>query len=177
MVVVDIQIPNRCVKMALPNGCVVDILDVIFEKIKEWLQFNESLPESGGYIVGYTHLNTGNITLENISHPYLLDSRNRIRFNIRDPRHNLFLLREKFHKSYYMGVWHTHPQLVPVPSSIDWDDWSKTLIEDKTASNYVFFVIAGIQTIRVWVGDFKTKNIEEIFECPKANGLYLNSSR
>jgi hypothetical protein len=36
----------------------------------------------------------------------------------------------------------------------------------------VFFVIAGLQEIRIWVGDFKSKKIVEIFECEKVGGLY-----
>ena len=27
--------------------------------------------------------------------------------------------------------------------------------------------------MRIWVGDFKEKNIIEIFECPHKNGIYL----
>lgn len=67
-----------------------------------------------------------------------------------------------------MGVWHTHPQTIPSPSTIDWDDWKETLKEDKT----VFFIIAGIECIRVWVGDFKTKHIIEIHECQKDGDVY-----
>lgn len=38
-----------------------------------------------------------------------------------------------------MGVWHTHPQTIPEPSNIDWDDWYETLKIDKTACEYIFF--------------------------------------
>ena len=72
-----------------------------------------------------------------------------------------------------MGVWHTHPQNVPIPSSIDWDDWYGTLEVDKTGCEYAFFVILGISEMRVWVGDFRTKIIIEIQECQKQNGIYL----
>lgn len=166
------EITERCVKMNLPNGKVVDILTPVFEEIYKWIQRDELTPESGGYIVGYQHIETGNISLETVSYPYSLDKRNRIHFGMKDPRHKLFLLKEKAHKSYYMGVWHTHPQLVPTPSNIDWNDWYKTLEEDQTGSNYVFFIIVGIKKMRVWVGDFEKKSIEEIFECKKNGNLY-----
>ena len=90
-----------------------------------------------------------------------------------DLRHKFFLFHRKFQKSYYMGVWHTHPQKYPEPSSIDWSDWYATLNVDKTGCEYAFFVIVGILEMRVWVGDFKNKKIVEIYECQKNNGIYL----
>lgn len=170
--VVEMKLTNSCKKMKLPNGKVVDILSTIFEEIGNWLQDSGEKVEAGGYIVGYQYCGTKNITLERISHPYMLDERKRLYFGMRDPRHRLFLLNHKWKKSFYMGVWHTHPQVVPEPSSIDWDDWYDTLEVDKTSCEYVFFVIAGIQEIRIWVGDFESKSIKEIFECEKVGGLY-----
>ena len=72
-----------------------------------------------------------------------------------------------------MGVWHTHPQLIPIPSSIDWADWHDTLRIDKSACEYIFFVVAGVDKARIWVGDRRTNTITEIFECKKRNGLYI----
>jgi len=158
--------------MRLPNEKVVDILSSVFEEMKKWLQRELSAPESGGYIVGYQHIRTGNISLESISPPYPLDIRSRIRFNIVDSTHKLFLMRAMGRKSFYMGIWHTHPQSIPEPSGIDWDDWYGTLEVDKTACEYAFFLIAGTEGARVWVGDFKTKQIVEIFECEKEGDLY-----
>ena len=167
-----IKIANKCIKMKLPSGKVVDILPEVFQEISKWIQKNENAPESGGFILGYKHERTGNISLEYVTHPQLLDIRNRVCFKIRDPIHRILLLRARTRKSYYMGVWHTHPQTIPDPSPIDRDDWNDTLIKDKTASEYVFFLIAGTESIRVWVGDFKTKSIIEIFECGKEGDLY-----
>lgn len=167
-----IGIDEKCIKMILPNGKTVDILPNVFGEIKKWLQVDNSASEAGGYIVGYKHSNTGNISLEEISHPYPFDIRNRIRFSIKDPKHKFFLLRYKARKSYYMGVWHTHPQTIPEPSDIDWDDWYETLKIDKTACEYIFFIIAGTKKVRVWVGEFQTCKITEIFECEKVGNLY-----
>lgn len=162
----------RCIKMKLPNQSCVDILPDVFNEIKKWIQVDSYAPESGGYIVGYQHKNSNNISLEKVSHPYILDKRNRVRFNMRDPRHKYFLLKAQTNKSFYMGVWHTHPQLIPEPSEIDWNDWRDTLKVDKTGCDYAFFIIAGIKYARVWVGDFKSKEIIEIFECEKEGDLY-----
>lgn len=168
----EMEIANKCKKMNLPNGKVVDILSSIFEKTRSYIQDTNCKTEAGGYIVGYQHSQTGNITLEDVSVPYSLDVRNRVRFSIRDPRHKLYLMRKKCCKSFYMGVWHTHPQTTPIPSSIDWSDWNETVEVDRTGAEYIFFVILGTSEIRVWVGDINTKKIVEIFECEKKDGIY-----
>ena len=171
----EIVTSGRCVKMALPNHKVADILTPVLDEIGKYLQDNSTKPESGGYILGYQHEKTGNISLETVTSPYLLDRQTRISFKIRDPRHKIFLKRAARKKSYYMGVWHTHPQRNPIPSSIDWDDWQETMKTDKTGSRYVFFLIAGTQEFRVWVGDCNDGKIVEIFECQKnEDGLYVN---
>lgn len=172
-----IKLNCGCVKLTLPNGCVVDILTPVLDEISKRLQLKRDVPESGGYIVGYEHKDTGNIVLEKISVPSKLDRQTRYHFDMIDPAHKRFLHNEKKHNSYYMGVWHTHPQRNPVPSATDWDDWKRTLETDKTASDYVFFLIAGIDKTRVWVGNPDNKAIEEVFECPKNNEIYLRMVR
>ncbi|HHV13079.1 MAG TPA: hypothetical protein GXX75_22660 [Clostridiales bacterium] len=169
------KIDYMCKKFKLPNGKTVDILDSVFIEIGKWLQVGAALPESGGFILGYKHLNTGNITLENVTTPQEKDIRNRIRFFIKDAFHFKFLETAKRKNSYYMGVWHTHPQVIPSPSGMDYTDWNETLLHDRTACDYAFFIIAGTDEIRIWVGDLKTKKIKEIFECPKDGGLYKNT--
>lgn len=170
----EIEKKTRCLKFVLPNGKVVDILTPVIEEINNWIQVDCTAPESGGYIVGYQHMETGNISLESVSHPYPLDLKNRTRFTIRDKKHKLFLRKCERKKSYYMGVWHTHPQERPVPSGIDWADWKETLITDKTGAQFVFFIIAGTKEFRVWVGDYYSNDIVEIFEAPKdGNNIYL----
>ena len=162
-----------CVKLLLPNNCVVDVLTPVLDEISKWLQTDADSPESGGYVVGYEHKTTKNIVLENVSRPYPLDIRSRIRFDMRDPLHKIFLMKAKKHKSFYMGVWHTHPQDYPTPSSLDWDDWKRTMESDKTGCDYIFFIIAGIAYTRIWVGDPNNGLISELFECEKTGEVYV----
>lgn len=170
--VVAIEIKQKCIKMDLPNGHTVDFLPDIFEEILKWLQVEAYMLEAGGFLVGYRDSNSGNVSIDGLSQPYPLDIRNRIQFIIRDPQHRVFLNKSRSKKSFYMGVWHTHPQIIPEPSSIDWQDWRETVETDITACEYVFFLIAGTKGARVWVGDLKSKKITEIFECEKEGDLY-----
>ena len=174
----EIKENSRCVKMLLPNNKVVDILSAVFDEIYKWLQTKSDKPESGGFIVGYQHKNSGNISLEAVSHPYTLDQNNRIRFNIVDPRHKIFLKKASRKKSYYMGTWHTHPQTSPTPSSIDWEDWHASMQSDKTGSQFMFFIIAGTEEIRIWAGDSESGEINELLEVEmNEEGLYIEKTK
>ena len=168
----------KCIKLKLPNNKVVDILSSVLSEMYQWIQDSDEKLESGGYIVGYKHEKTGHISLEMVSHPYMLDIRNRVRFNMKDPKHMIFLKKAERNKSYYMGVWHTHPQDVPSPSSIDWEDWKDSLKKEKSGCEYIFFIIVGIKERRIWVGDLQKGIISEIFECEKnEEGLYKVRSK
>ena len=76
-------------------------------------------------------------------------------------------------RNYYMGSWHTHPQMVPNPSHIDINDWNQTLREDKTGCNYAFFIIFGIKEFRLWYGDYKSCEIKELKEVERINDYYI----
>lgn len=176
--VVELNKNNRCIKLQLPDGTTVDILTAVLYEMDKWIQSKENKTEAGGYVVGYLHQTTKNVSLELVSHPYFFDYRTRVRFILREARHSLFLKKHNLRRSYYMGVWHTHPQNIPEPSFIDWEDWRKTLEEDKTVGRYVFFIIVGIQKYRIWVGDFITRQITEIYEVPMDfDGLYITEGR
>ena len=76
-------------------------------------------------------------------------------------------------KSYYMGVWHTHPEDIPEPSSTDWNDWRSSMNNEKSGCGYLIFLIAGRKQFRIWVGDIETREIVEINECKKIDDIYV----
>lgn len=170
----EINNKKKCVKIQLPNGKVVDVLDSVIEEICKWIQDDDRKSESGGYIVGYQHEKTGNISLERASPPFEADEKSRVYFAIKDRRHHRFLQKASRKKSYYMGVWHTHPQADPYPSSIDWHDWRETLRLDKTGCQFIFFIIAGTKKWKLWIGNSLSGDITEGIECKKnSEGIYI----
>lgn len=138
-----------------------------------WLQTTPSLPESCGFLIGYMNRITKNITISNLTTPKEQDIRTRFSCRLQDRNHFRALAKSRKEANYYMGVWHTHPQEAPSPSNIDWCDWYDTLRQDRTGSQYVFFVIAGITEFRVWAGEIATGKICEIFEAEMLDGIYL----
>lgn len=167
------KISSRCIKFKLPNGRTVDILANVIENMSSCVQITRDIPESCGYLLGYKDKDTKNITISDVTMPAKNDFRNRFYCILKDISHKLTLKIQANYKNFYMGVWHTHPQTTPSPSGIDWNDWNKTLLEDKTGSEYAFFIIVGTINFRIWVGNFDDKSITEIFECEAFDGVYL----
>lgn len=167
---------KRCIKFQLPNGHVVDILEPVIREIENWLQVKNTLPESCGFLMGYLNPRSGNVTISNLTTPQIGDVRTRIFCQLRDRIHFKLLSMNQKHQNYYMGVWHTHPQKIPSPSSIDWSDWNDTLHKDRTGSAYAFFIIAGTEAFRIWIGDFATGEITEIFETEIIEGVYTKEN-
>lgn len=164
---------DRCIKFDLPNGSTVDILTDVLHGMMKWIQAQDNQPESCGFILGYQNYRTHNITLSDITIPQAKDERKRFFCKLVDSSHFDLLQKSKHKKNFYMGVWHTHPQNIPVPSDVDWNDWNDILKKDKTASNYAFFVILGKVEFKVWVGDFTTQSIIEIKEAKIEKGVYV----
>ena len=71
-----------------------------------------------------------------------------------------------------MGNWHTHPQERPIPSSVDLNEWHEIICKDTTGSEYAFFIIAGTTELRLWIGDYKTGIISEVYETKRVNEIY-----
>lgn len=163
---------NRCIKLNLPDGRTIDLLSEMLNKMIFWKQKEYHTPESCGFILGYKNRKTHNITISDITIPQKEDYRTRLFCKLLDELHFEFLKCSVKKGNYYMGVWHTHPQNVPVPSQIDWNDWYDVLEKDKTADKYAIFIIIGIKEFRIWVGDCTTKEIIEIFEADSKEGIY-----
>lgn len=82
--------------------------------------------EAGGTLMGYRsgqHLHVLYATV-----PMPLDKRSRISFERLDPGHQRAVTKawkESRGRVDYLGDWHTHPQLNPSPSGIDYTEWAK----------------------------------------------------
>ncbi len=98
--------------------------------------------EAGGILIGYRrgdHLHVVNCTT-----PYYDDIRSRYQFLRRDSKHAK-LARQQWldsgHQAYYLGEWHTHPENMPAPSSIDNCGWEK--LKNSPVGPDLIFVIVG----------------------------------
>jgi len=113
------------------------------------------MAEAGGVLLG-RHLRDGSaIIVDAITTPLLDDQRSRARFFRAQSRHQA-VIDEAWHASNgtctYLGEWHTHPEPIPTPSTIDWADWQRRLRSDRF-SEPIFFVIVGIPGVAAWEGN------------------------
>lgn len=164
---------SRCIKFDLPDGACLDLLEQVLTTMAKWKQHQKDSTEAAGFLLGYQNKTTGNITVADITEPQPRDFRTRCFCMIKDATHYQKIKNSVAHKNFYIGVWHTHPQAVPEPSTVDWKDWHEAICKDKSGANYIIFIILGTSSFRVWVGDPVTKNIVEIQESPSFDGIYL----
>lgn len=175
---VGIRVRNELIKIIALDGRTVDISAWVMARMSKWRQLHDGDCEAGGFLTGYINGNTGNIIIDGMSEPYnKLDYRTPTRFDMRDPRHKIFLHQGKKKKTSYLGVWHTHPEQIPIPSDRDMTDWRETVRKDKSGCNCFFFIIIGIDQMRIWLGRKGPSNeslITEVFEEENEDGLYKN---
>jgi len=102
--------------------------DSVLEVFKDHVQIGVR-PESGGILLGTVH--ERGLLVTTATSPTKLDRQLRFLFE-RSPFGHRAVARRKWRQSggliRYIGEWHTHPQRIPTPSSIDLDEWRKIAI-------------------------------------------------
>ncbi len=154
---------EKLVKIRMPNGKIVDILDDVGMILKEHIQKDISA-EAGGVLIGYTHKTKENVVIEEITKPQEDDERTFLGFFRKSNNHLKTVKQAKLRKSGYLGNWHSHPSDYPEPSSTDFYSWKDSLKTEKTSCGYIFFIILGKQGYRIWIGDPNTGEIKETSE-------------
>ncbi len=103
--------------------------------------------EAGGILLGSYRDN--HIEVVSATPPSPKDIRRPLRYIRRCPSHKTYAFGEwkrSNHLVTYIGEWHTHPENVPTPSSIDYDNWEKLL-----PRNDLVLCIQGLSDL--WVGE------------------------
>lgn len=108
--------------------------------------------EAGGVLFGRHLLDSHDIVVDDVSTPQSSDRRSRYSF-FRSAKHEQ-LARQRWEEqkstSAYLGLWHTHPETDPSPSSVDRGDWSQAVSRDAFEGDRLFFPIIGTRNIRIW---------------------------
>ena len=110
--------------------------------------------EACGLLIGRV-LHNGSVVVDEISEPGPTDKRSRFGCTLEDPSHQQ--MADKLHSDSggcvgILGHWHTHPEPIPTPSSIDLNDWRRRLQNDVYNDNRLLFVIVGTERTRMWLG-------------------------
>ena len=129
----------------------VEFKDNVIDALKKYTQNSFKTQESGGILMGKRLLN-GNIIVTDITIPQKGDTSRRYYFKKNKKIHQQLsdeIWEASMGKIIYVGEWHTHPEKIPRPSSIDLTGWrlnTRDQIDDK---NYIFLII-GINEFGLW---------------------------
>lgn len=110
--------------------------------------------ESGGILLGRIFENQRQFFVDEITQPMPSDRATKTSFYRSKAHHRIAVERWRQSKGYclYLGLWHTHPQAIPVPSLEDKKDWELAITSGQSSGEVMLFLIVGNQTCRLWMG-------------------------
>lgn len=141
-------------------------LIITSQVVEQWLTHAQRRcwqREAGGVLLGRHLLDTEDVVVDEITSPQTTDRRARLSF-FRSKKHEHIARERWLAEAYslaYLGLWHTHPEDSPKPSSIDRQDWQHAVANDTFDGPRLFFPIVGRSEIRVWTKS-RTGGIREL---------------
>lgn len=136
------------------SGALV-ISEFALEALDRYRQTNWRRREAGGVLLGRHLLEGFDIVVDEVTVPQRSDKRSRYAF-FRSSDHQEVVM-NRWAASHgtqtYLGLWHTHPESDPTPSTTDLRDWRRACRKDRYFGERLFFLIVGTETISVWRGD------------------------
>jgi integrative and conjugative element protein (TIGR02256 family) len=145
---------SRAITFERSKGGVFRMSSEVIRELRPYVQDANLKPEAGGLLLGRHIRDSLDIVADALTTPLSGDRRTRFGFVRQGPRHQEFLdraWRDSGGTCTYLGEWHTHPEPVPQPSSVDLANWRRKLGSDRF-TDVLFFVIVGISEIRAWEG-------------------------
>lgn len=131
----------------------VKISTTVLKVFSEHIQIKNFHNEAGGILMGRQIKNSLNVVIDEISIPQLKDHRTRFTFFRHFLGHQSIintLWTQSKGTCNYLGEWHTHPQAIPIPSSVDLKSWDKLANDVKSEFNFLLFIILGYQELCVY---------------------------
>jgi integrative and conjugative element protein (TIGR02256 family) len=139
----------------------------VINQFKNFKQNSFLAREAGGILLGYLDQYSQGLLVEKCTVPCYGDKRTRFSF-YRGKGHQKKAEKwwEKSNlKGLNLGVWHTHPEQRPTPSSVDYTDFKNVLASAENNSPHLLSIIIGTKDFGVWVGD-KSNNIQLVGYLP-----------
>lgn len=101
--------------------------------------------EAFGVLIGSQSTDACQLWIEECSTPKSKDKSTRTSFELKDPFHQRMVnhhYQESKGQLGYLGTWHTHPEGIPSPSSIDIRDWQNCTM--RNPDRKLLFAIVGL---------------------------------
>lgn len=144
-------------------GWQIVLAEEVLRQLYHHRQISDAAPETGGVLLGKLLLRDGAGVVEALTRPGRGDRQARFGF-FRSERHHWeaqSYWRTTAQTGAYLGLWHSHPEAVPTPSSVDLTDWKRALQHDVFPGQGLLFAIVGTEAVGLWVG-LKRKRLELI---------------
>lgn len=124
----------------------------IVNSLNNFRQNKSKDTEAGGILLGRQFDDKPDVVVDELTTPFKTDRRSRHRFYRSKAHHDFAVKRWKESEGIclYQGLWHTHPEANPSPSSIDYHDWTKAMNKGQFEGENLFFIIVGINQICCW---------------------------
>lgn len=113
----------------------INIYNYIFDEIQSCIKIN-SKNENGGILLGLHNLDNEEYFINNLTFPNSDDEMGKfffVRKKTEHQKHIKKLWKESNGVLNYIGEWHTHPEKIPSPSSVDLNTW-KEISKNKNLS-------------------------------------------
>lgn len=136
----------------------------IISIFNSYRQLSSKQNESGGILLGRVY--TENIVIEKVSIPSIEDRSGRNYFE-RNVKKAQRIVNQQWKESggeiVYLGEWHTHPEINPIPSRTDLNLLKCMLRDTMMEIDFLFLVIVGIQNYYVGY-QMKGQALQRIWE-------------
>lgn len=122
----------------------------VYDRWLKFRQMNHNDTEACGVLIGTKDFASNHYCIESVTVPMSKDTRTKYSFTMKDPRHQKIVDKaylESNGTSIYLGTWHSHPQAIPTPSHIDYEDWQRCL--KRNPDRNLFFIIIGLEQIKI----------------------------
>lgn len=143
----------------------VFVIDLnVLRSICQFAQLDQISTEAGGLLIGHQDLQTKAFIVDKTTLPFPDDKRKRNSF-YRSNSHSKELTRlwEESNKVITLGgLWHTHPEDSPSPSSTDYKDLFSVINSFKGLDIPLLYVIVGRREIGFWFGYNKNSEVEAL---------------
>jgi integrative and conjugative element protein (TIGR02256 family) len=134
------------------DGACGSLTPEVIKMLSNWSQRRIFSKEAGGLILGYVDSDTNGLLAEALTLPGYGDKRSRTSF-FRSERHQqeseIWNMKTNG-RGTQLGLWHTHPEANPAPSTTDLNDCQSVLKNGKFDCNGLLYLIVGTQTIGYW---------------------------
>ena len=147
------------------SGGVVEFGKEAVQTMLSFRQISSGSAESGGMLLGRLIDNNRDIVVDEVSVPRKADIRRRFFFfRKREPAQKIVESVWKISEAAtnYLGEWHTLPEDVPSPSTVDLAEWSRIAQKTSCEQDVLIFVIVGRVEISAWEVSRRNQSVSPI---------------